>query len=392
VSREVPPVPGERVAGRLPYLAGSEARGILLVWAVWGAGTVLFASAAMTLPVADGSPWTVWAHAPPLARWDSGWYLSVARDGYQYDAKQPENNVGFYPLYPLAARALSTAVHVPIMWAGIALSLACAALALLLIADLFAEWGGPGAGLAGAATLLAYPTAFFLAAFYTESLFLLCAAAAIWGARRGRWAVAGLGGFLGALTRFNGFLLLVPLAIAAILARRRGDRGAAPWLATAASVAGAAAFPVYLWHRWGDPLLYVHSKIRGWPVRPAAPWTLFGTMAREAGGHALRPLEGGKLVYGIEMASVALLIAGTYALFRARRLPEAGYAAATLLLLLSSGTHSGVARYALVVFPCYAPLAEILRRRPPLALAYAFLGCGTGVILLHRYVHWIFVG
>jgi hypothetical protein len=284
-------------------------------------------------------------------------------------------------------------LHTPLLGTGIALSIACAGLALLLIGDLFAEWGGAGAGLAGAVALLAYPTAFFLAAFYTESLFLLCAAAAIWGARRWRWAVASLGGFLGALTRFNGFLLLVPLAIAATQSRRRGgSRLAAPWLATAACAAGAAVFPAYLASRWGDPLLYVHSKIRGWPVRPAAPWTLLGRTVGEGWTRALRPSEGGKLMYAVELASIVFLIAGTFALFRARRLPEAGYAAASVLLLLSSGTHSGTARYALTIFPCFFPLGRALSPRPALAFAYGFAGVGTGVILLHRYVHWIFVG
>ena len=375
----------------LPFLGGSEARGILLAWAAWAAATILFASAAMTLPVSNGSPWTAWAQAPPLARWDSVWYRSVAVDGYRFDASNPENNVGFYPLYPLVARAIAAWLHAPLLWTGIAISVACAGLALLVAGDLFAEWAAPGAGLAGAAALLAFPTAFFLAAFYTESMFLLCAAAAIWGARRERCLVAALGGFFGALTRFNGFLLAVPLAISAAQTSRRSASRAA-WLPVAATAAGAAVFPAYLARRWGDPLLYVHSKIRGWPVRPAAPWTLLGRTVGEGWARALRPSEGGKLIYAVELATIVFLIAATVALFRARRLPEASYAAASLLLLLSSGTHSGIARYALTIFPCYSPLAEALRRRPPLAFAYGVAGIGTGVVLLHRYVHWIFVG
>jgi hypothetical protein len=384
------PVPATRA---LPFLARSEARAILLVWAAWAAATLLFASAAMTLPVSNGSPWTAWAQAPPLARWDSVWYRSVAVDGYRFDPSNPENNVGFYPLYPLAARAAAGALHVPLLPAGIGLSIACTGVALLLMGDLFVESAGPGAGLAGAAALLAYPTAFFLAAFYTESLFLLCAAAAIWGARRARWAVAALGGFLGALTRFNGFLLLVPLAIAGARSLRTGSsRRAAPWLAAAACATGAAVFPAFLARRFGDPLLYVHSKIRGWPVRPAAPWTLLGRTVGEGWSRAFRLSEGGKLMYAVELASIVFLVVATIALFRARRFPEAGYAAATLLLLFSSGTHSGIARYTLTVFPCFLPLARVLRGRPALAVAYGFAGIGTGVILLHRYVHWIFVG
>ena len=350
----------------------------------------LLASAAMSLPVSNSSPWTGAYHAPPLARWDSSWYNSVAVDGYRFDPAQPENNVGFYPLYPQAARLLAAALHAPLLPTGIVLSLACLGAALLLAGDLFVEWGGEGAGLAGAAALLAFPTAFFLAAFYTESMFVLFAVAALWGARRGHWLLAGVSAGGASLTRFNGFILVAALAAYALdVLRRTGKKPPArAWVALALGSAGAAAYPLYLWKRFGDPMLYVRSKMMGWPVKPAAPWTLVWRSIAQL----LAPPMVHKLGLVIALFCLVLFLILTAAVFRRGLLPEGVFAGGTLLLLLTSGTLDGIQRYVIVLFPCFLPLALWLRRRPALGIAYLFAGFGSGVVLLHRYVHWIFVG
>jgi hypothetical protein len=55
------------------------------------------------------------------------------------------------------------------------------------------------------------PSAFVLSAVYSESLFLFVSIGAIYSARLGRWAPAGVLGALAASTRSTGLLLLVPL-------------------------------------------------------------------------------------------------------------------------------------------------------------------------------------
>ena len=338
----------------------------------------------MILPVAHGNPWITTFDAPPLARWDSSWYHSVAVEGYRFDPARPENNVGFYPLYPQVVRIASGALGTALLPTGIALSILCLGAALLLMGDLFAEWGGPGTGLAGAASLLLFPTAFFLAAFYTESLFVLLAAAAIWGARRNRWLLAGVAGFGLSLTRFNGFLIIPAIAAYAWqTVRAREGSPVRPVLAVALAAAGAAVYPFYLWRRFGDPLLYVHSKMMGWPVRPGPPWISWGHSVERLGTSSLA---------AVELASASLFCVLTVELFRRRLFPEGLFVGGTLLLLFTSGSLEGVQRYVLVLFPCFFPLAAFLRGRPALAFAYAFAGIGAGTVLLHRFVHWLFVG
>jgi hypothetical protein len=373
-----------------PFLDPREARTIIGMWAAWSVSLLIFAAAAQRLPGARPSPWAGVPDPPALARWDSGWYLSVAVEGYHY-AGERESNVGFYPLYPLIVRGLSSLTHASLLWTGIALSLLSLGGGLLLAGDLFVEWGGPGMGAAGAAVLLCYPTAFFFAAFYTESLFLLFAAASLWGARRERWWVAGAAAMAVGLTRFNGFLLIPAIAAYAVASLRVPSKPRLPpILAVTAAAAGAALYPLYLWRRFGDPLLYVHNKIAGWSVRPQPFWALATSTLHEILAQIRQPTDPARIA--VEVGSAALFVLLTAALFVERRIPEGIYAAGTLLLLFTSGTLSGIQRYVLVLFPCFLPLARVLRPRPALAFAYGLVGIGGGVILLHRFVHWLFVG
>ncbi len=61
--------------------------------------------------------------------------------------------------------------------------------------------------------LAAYPFAFFYGAIYTESLFLLSAAGAFYHLKHRELVRAGLWGLVAGLTRANGCLLCVPLAL-----------------------------------------------------------------------------------------------------------------------------------------------------------------------------------
>ncbi len=163
-------------------------------------------------PPESGNPWDAAVHAPPLAKWDSYWYHRIALSGYSFSAKEPENSVGFYPAYPLLVQGLTALTRTPTLWTGIALSLLLLLVALLAIGDLFSRREGDKVAVAGVASLLFFPTSFFLAAFYSESLFLLAAAGVFWAADRKRWLLAGLCAGVAALTRVNGFLLVLPLA------------------------------------------------------------------------------------------------------------------------------------------------------------------------------------
>jgi hypothetical protein len=145
----------------------------------------------------------------PATRWDSAWYLSIARTGYVL----PSQTV-FFPLYPgLIALGEVLVGHGLGAVVGIVMSCICALGALYLLHRLVAlEFDGQIAR--NAVWIFAWlPTAMVLSAVYSESLFLLLAVGCFYAARRGKWALACLAGGLAAATRNGGVLLLVPLLI-----------------------------------------------------------------------------------------------------------------------------------------------------------------------------------
>src|SRR4051812_4719614 len=216
----------------------------LLVWAAGAAAAALFGLSARVQLFDPGAVTRPFGPAgdavvAPLVRWDSVWYLAIANDGYP--AGDPRR-AAFFPLYPLLVRAAKALAGSPIV-AGVAVSLVCFAVALVLLHRLTALELGPAAADEAVWALALFPAAVFFSAVYSEALYVMLSVGAIYAARTGRWAWAGTLGALGAATRSAGVLLVVPLAIM-WLARadgsaRRRVRDAA-WIALVP--AGLAAF------------------------------------------------------------------------------------------------------------------------------------------------------
>jgi hypothetical protein len=144
----------------------------------------------------------------PLARWDSAWYLAIAQRGYDHSPQRTT----FFPLYPLLVRGLGTVLRSDLI-AGVAISLGCFAVGLVLLYRLTAlELGDERARLC--VMLLAFcPMAYYFSAVYTESLFLALSVGCIYQARRGRWASASVLGTIAAASRNTGVLLIVPIVL-----------------------------------------------------------------------------------------------------------------------------------------------------------------------------------
>jgi hypothetical protein len=153
----------------------------------------------------------------PWDRWDAAWFVDIARHGYA-----SYGSSFFMPLYPLLIRLLAPPLGGDALAAGLLISTVAAFWAFLALYRL-AERLAPGRGLGPTTLLVAclLPTAFFLMAAYTESLFLALALWAILAALDGRWWRAAALGALAALTRQQG-IVLAALALPPLwpLARR----------------------------------------------------------------------------------------------------------------------------------------------------------------------------
>ncbi len=311
-------------------------------------------------------------------RQDALWFLRIASEGYRAD----DLSAAFFPLYPMAVRVLAWLPGVGTLASALLVSNAAFFGSLVVLYGLARLELDPDRAARAVRYLALFPTAFFLMAPYSESLFLLLVLSTFWFARRDRWGLAALTGFGAGLTRSVG--LVLPLALAFEAIRATGVRTAAVRLTAATAPALGAALYLAAWWRWtGEPLapLEVQSF---WRPEASAPWSAF---ARGI-DHAVR-FGGWWLVDAIIVAAVlAVLLAG------ARRLQASytAYGLASLVLPLLAmfpfRPFLSMPRFAAVLFPVALVLAR--QRFLPDALVTAVLAAGWGMLAV-LFMNWQYI-
>jgi hypothetical protein len=222
----------------------------------------------------------------PTARWDSVWYLSIARFGYA-----SRQSSGFFPLYPLLIH-LGAGVLGSEIVVGTLISFASMTIALYLLYLLTRLEMSEQAARTTVLLLAFFPTAFFLSAVYTEALFLLLSVGAVYAARQERWALASLLAALAAATRVNGVLLAVPLVLIYLYGPRRSVALTGPrewwrpryrpsrsmlWLLLVP--AGLLAYLGYLWITHDAPLAPFQVQQTLWQHEFVGPFGAIVTLA-----------------------------------------------------------------------------------------------------------------
>jgi hypothetical protein len=201
-------------------------------------------------------------------RSDALWYIHIARDGYG----KTGGSSAFFPLYPLLIRAAHRLFF--LHWLAAALLISNIALVwalyyIYLIAE--KEFGSDVAERSIWYQAL-YPGSIFLLAPYPEPLFLCLAAGAFHAAQNRKWWCAGLCGFLISMTRNTGVLIIIPLLVEFLRARRK-DRSTpltqSLWLLL--TPLGLLAVMLYWKIFNGDALAFVHAQ-SGWNRSFTAPW------------------------------------------------------------------------------------------------------------------------
>ncbi|WP_273429909.1 mannosyltransferase family protein [Chitinibacter tainanensis] len=285
------------------------------------------------------------------AKWDAPHYLSLAEIGYA--APQNPLHIVFYPLYPWLVR-LGALLTGDFFAAATLVSILCFTVACLVLYR-WVEDETQDAELAQRSVLYLalFPFSFFYGAPYTESLFLLLTVSCIWRLRRGDWySVAVLGG-LAALTRNQGILLLVPIAIEAWRQRQQ----IALWQRLLALVGTASGFASYLWlnqHIFGNAWQFRIAQKTNWQQD-------FGFFAQNIANIWQGMLtDTHNMVFGIWLPTL-ICFAGALALLAwgRRRLPACiqAYALVYTVISFSPTWLLSGPRYMSVLFPLAVLLA-----------------------------------
>lgn len=155
-------------------------------------------------------------------RFDANWFLKIAERGYSDDG-----STVYLPLYPILIKVVGSWILRDALPGAILVSNLALLGSLVLFLKAASEIVDAPSAHRALAFFLVFPSAFFLLAPYTESLFLLLVLASYQEARLTHWGRAGLWAACAALTRLQGVLLLVPLAHMAWREYRTSGRGLA---------------------------------------------------------------------------------------------------------------------------------------------------------------------
>jgi hypothetical protein len=372
---------------------------------VWLAGVWALALASPhVFPwMTGGNPWTfdITRRVTPLTRWDSGWYVNLAEAGYWEPPSRvgQETNHAFFPLYPGLMRLLVRTTGIETSAAGNLVSAAAFLAALLLFAEWTRDHFGEERVVPAALVLLLFPTSFFFATVYTESLVLVFALAAVLAVERGQPLMGAAAGVFAGLTRITGLVLAPYLALVSWRASRAanlapGRAAARAALAGASPLAGFALFCFYFWRRFGDPLLFVTAQ-HNWSGQSKSildgPALILKAVVEDVsrgrllGAAPARTYEGLYLLVFLVLAVLLLAL---------RQRPEALYVALTVAIVFASGTFESAGRYVLPAFPAFPAFALLagLAARRDLFRTFLVLSALAQAIYVWAFVHWYWTG
>jgi hypothetical protein len=207
-----------------------------------------------------------------LTRWDSHWYIQIARHGYAHAIPKGHGNVaqvnlGFFPLLPTLIRVTHWVTRLSFPASGETVSFLAGAVASValwwMVRDHF------DSTVASRATALVFfsPAAVVFSLVYSEGLIIALASITMLALHRRRWVVAGIAAALATACDPVASAIIAPCAVAAYGAWK-SERDAKAWWAVILAPAGIGAFFIYLWVHTGSPLSWYLAQRAGWQSGP----------------------------------------------------------------------------------------------------------------------------
>jgi hypothetical protein len=297
-----------------------------------------------------------------FTRWDSNWYFSIIQLGYQTSGELSRafSNMAFLPLYPYLVKSLGwLGFDLPVSY-YIMFGLLLSNLFFLLAAMLLYRFAvvdmelGAGAAHRSLILLFAFPTSFYFACFYTESLFLFLCLAAVTSALREKWMYAGTFAALGILTRPQGVALFIAISWLYMEKRRWNVRAiglSVGWLALA-PIALTAHF-YYLYLQSGRVVAFFESISAWGRAVDISRTSLFWNLRKPL-------LDMPKF----DLFFLTIFLSASLYLFWRSSIRANGVLAVLMCLMpICSGMLTGFSRYALLVFPVFLLFGEKLRNQ-----------------------------
>lgn len=323
------------------------------------------------------------------SNWDTPHYLKIAKEGYSNSTVGERHLlIAFFPLFPFLTKLFSF-IFQNYLLSGLIVSNIAYGFAVFYLYKLVRLDFEQDDALRTAIYFTIFPTAYFLHAAYTESLFLALTIASFYYSRKEKWAISGILGMLAAMTRITGIILL-PIMLIEYLHQKQfkkeNIRKDILWI----FVIGFG-FLIYLilnYVTYGDPLKFLEIQSSHWQMNLSLPTKGF----MYAWGLADWGDPGQSITTGWFQLVFGLLglILTIYSFFRLR-LSYSLYALVTWLIVTSTSFMISVPRFILTIFPIFIVLA-IFGRRKEINYCVIFLFLLFYALLLSQFVRmrWAF--
>ena len=300
----------------------------------------------------------LWYHQ--LLQWDSEWYFKIVTEGYRYNGDPTvQQNIVFYPLYPMLARGLAMISGLSPADALLLVSNVAGLLAIVALFKLVREEFGDQLALTTIALLSFFPASVLLSAGYTEPLVLLLIVSFFLVLKRKHYLSAALLAGLALSTRSTGIVLLPVL-----LWEMWRNRDQKPFLAALLpcvllATSGLWLFMIYLWITFGDPFVFADGQMAFHEGTTQAERLIAALKFEPFTRMILNDWNPWGQASWFTLLFIVLIVVGWF------RLPSGWtlFAAGVLLLpyLTLSGGPAGfvsMSRFNLVSFPLFVVLAE----------------------------------
>jgi hypothetical protein len=308
-------------------------------------------------------------------RWDTGWYLQIARDGYSVvsDAGASlQQNIVFFPAFPMLVRGLGLVggnSPAAFVIAGTGAAVVLFGVALGYLYRLARESMSEEQAATALWLLAAFPFALFYGAIYTESLYLAGAIGAFYHFRKQQFGRAGLWGLIVGLTRPNGFFLCLSLALLVFERRTPTADGSRRPLITPGAVAavampfvGVVLYSLFIAYLTGNPLAWAAGHV-AW----GRHYEGLGTLVADHYGIIARVGMIGYITYQpydfLNALGVVLVLASVWPVTRRFGIAYSAFILINILPPLADGGLMSAGRFSSVLFPAFLWLAVAVPAR-----------------------------
>jgi len=287
----------------------------------------------------------------PWYRWDTGFYLHIAKEGYCISCP----TLAFLPTYPSLIRVIGKLLGGQYLLAALFISWSAAFGACFLLEERFAQKVDQKTAVRGIRNLLFFPTAFFFFAGYTESLFLFLVLFAWRSADRGQWLLAGVVGALATMTKFVGIVLVLPFGLIWLKNWRWNKlTNLFPLLLLPIAYLGWAKFATSIYK-----ISPFEVQTEGWYSHFDWPWVgILGSVKKVFS----KPWHD-TLSTQLYVLAVVVAIFSIYWWLKRKSYPESIYMAVVIFISLVKITDAGllgsVSRFVLILFPMYLTFAKL---------------------------------